>query len=169
MAEKCFSQILMTFSSRDTIGTGLEQAKLKIRPEWVCFATGTYPQSLGCSSYRFRSIRLKNVSVKFWLLFWVWTPTEQAWSRQSWKSGPDDSILYPKHTRNVWGVVLIVSRLYGSKIFRSHFDDFFGTRKHQSRKSWKPGTNDLVLHLKHTHIVWGALLNVSGQYGWKMF
>jgi len=51
------------------------------------------------------------------------------------KTDSDDSVLLPKHTHNVWGVVLIVSRQYDGKIFRSNFDDFFGPKKHQSRKS----------------------------------
>jgi len=43
----------MTFPGSDTTGTRLEQAKLKIWPEWLHFAPETYPQRLGCSYYRF--------------------------------------------------------------------------------------------------------------------
>jgi len=55
-----------------------EHAKLKIGPEWLGFAPETYPHYLGYSSYRFQSVRRKNVSVKFWRLFRVRVLPDQA-------------------------------------------------------------------------------------------
>ena len=68
-AEKCFSQILVTFPNLDTTRTGLEQAKLQTGPGWLCFAPELYQQCLECSSYPFLSLRRKNISVEFWWLF----------------------------------------------------------------------------------------------------
>jgi len=48
-------------------------------------------------------------------------------SWQSWKSGPEDSILHPKRTDTLWGAILLISRQYGQKIFRSSFDNFSGS------------------------------------------
>ena len=268
-AEKCFSRILMTFPGPDTTGTGMEQAKLKTGLEWLHFAPETYPECLGCSSYCFPSVHLKNITVEFWWLFRVWSPPEQAWSKQNLKIGPGwlrfATRTYPKclrcsscrfpslrqknisvqfsrllrvekaqeqeklktgrrwlcfasesyshclgcnsyrflsvrlknvliefddfsrsrHHRNRprAGKLKIgpgwlrfapetYPRCLGSSsyrfplvrqknIFRKTFDDFSGTRKHRSWKSWIPGINDLVLHSKHTHSVSGAVLIVS--------
>jgi len=132
---------------------------------------------------------------------------------------PNDSVLHPKLTHNVWGAVLVVYLQYGWITFRSNFDDFSRTRYRWSSpgavkvarfctkniltlygahfisfsistdekrfdriltsfpvpgmigvgKLEKSGSNDSVLHPKHTHTLWGAVLIVSHQYGWKMF
>jgi len=47
----------------------LEQVKLKTGPEWLSFGLEIYPHSLWSSSYYFRSVQLKNVSIEFWRLF----------------------------------------------------------------------------------------------------
>ena len=47
-------------------------------------------------------------------------------SCQSWKSGSEDSILHPKYTNTFWSAILIFSRQYEQKMFRSSFDDFSG-------------------------------------------
>jgi len=56
-------------------------------------------------------------------------------SRQSWKSGPDDSVLEPKHTHTFYDTILIVSRQYIWKMFRSKFDYFSGNDKNWTPKS----------------------------------
>jgi len=38
-------------------------------------------------------------------------------SGQRWKRGPDDSVLHPKHTRTVWGAVIIISVSTPKKCF----------------------------------------------------
>jgi len=77
----------------------LEQLKRKIGPRWLSFTPETYPHSLWCSSYRFQSVQLKHVSAEFW---WVFKPVyHNSW--QSWKYGPEDSILHPKHTNTLLG------------------------------------------------------------------
>jgi len=55
----------------------LEQEKLKTG-QITHFCTQKLPTFLGCSSYCFSSIRLKNVSIEFWWVFWVRTPPELA-------------------------------------------------------------------------------------------
>jgi len=102
-------ELLVKFWQLFRAQTLLGKVKLKIGPGWLDFATKTYPDSVGYSSYYFPSVRLKNVSVKFWLLFWVRTPPKQAQSKQIWKLDPDDSVLYSKHAHTIWGAVLIVS------------------------------------------------------------
>jgi len=57
----------------------------------------------------------------------------QPQSRQSCKPRPDDSVLHPKHTQTVLGVIPIVSRLYDLKLSRSNFEDFYGSVHHWSR------------------------------------
>ena len=69
----------------------------------------------------------------------------------------------------VWGAVFIISSQCSWKIFWSNFADFSGPEHHRSRLSRKQGPNDPVLHSKHTHPVWGAILIIYCQYGWKMF
>jgi len=128
---------------------------------------------LGCNSYCFPSIRLKNVSVKFWLLFWAWTSPVQARTRQSLKPDPDDSILHPKHTYTIWGAVLIIFRQYDWKMLQSNFDDCFGAQTPsqwaRSMQSWKSRHDESVFHPKHTRNVSGAVIIAFGQYSWKMF
>jgi len=55
------------------------------------------------------------------------------------------------------------------KMFRLNFIDFLRPEHCQSKQSWKSGSDDFVLHPKHTHTVCGAVFIVSCQYGWKMF
>jgi len=117
-----------------------------------------YPHFLGCSSYWFPSVRLKNVSIEFWWLFWAQAHNQ---SSQSWKPDPNDSILLPEYTHTIWDWFFIVSHLYGWKMSRSNFDDFFGIGHHRSRESWKRDPNDSVLHSKYTLTFWGVVLIVQ--------
>jgi len=73
MTKKCFGRILTTFMN----WVPPEQAKLKIAPVWLDFALEIHPHYLGCISYHFQSLWLKNVSVKFSILFRVRAPPEQ--------------------------------------------------------------------------------------------
>jgi len=143
----------MTFSGSYTNRACLEQPKFKVGLGWLVLVPERYPHWLRCNSYCFPSVRLKNVLVKFWWLFQAPTPPEQTPSWQSWKLGPDDLVLYQKHTHTIWGVVLIVSRQNDLKLYQSNFDDFCGTRHHRSRP----------------HTIWGAILIISCQCGWKIF
>jgi len=165
MVVKYLGRILTTYPGPESTRSG--NAQNRARMTWFC--TRNLPTLFGVHFLSFPVSTAENVLVEFWWLLWVWTPPVQAWSKQSWKPGPNDFVLHLKHIHNVWGAVLIVSPQYGWELFQSNFDDFFGPRKQHSRKSWKPGTNDLVLHSKHTHIVWGVVFNVSRQYSWKMF
>ena len=74
-----------------------EQANLMTRYGWIDFAPETYPQFLGCSSYRFPSLGLKNISVDFWRL----PGTESTRARKVEKRA-QMTILQPKHTHTVW-------------------------------------------------------------------
>jgi len=74
MAEKCFGRILTTFSGPSPT----EHPKLKTGPKSFWFAPETYRDGLWCNSYRFLSVRLKNVSVIFWRLFQARVPLQQA-------------------------------------------------------------------------------------------
>jgi len=62
MVEKCFGQVLTTFRAWAL----LKEEKLKTGPRWLSLVPETYPHFLRWNSYRFPSIRLKNVSVEFW-------------------------------------------------------------------------------------------------------
>ena len=129
MAEKYFSRIFMTFPDLDTIETGLKEAKLKIGPRWLCFASETYPQCLGCISYHFPSVRPKNILIKFWRLFWALKAPEQQKMkiRHRWLGFTSET--YP----HCLGAVLIVSSQYGWKMFQSNFDNFSGIGLHRNR------------------------------------
>jgi len=124
--------------------------KLKTGPRWLGFVPETYTHSLRCSFYRFSSNRLKIVSNEFWRLLRDQTPPEQA-------------------PYTVWGAVFIISRQCGWKIFWSNFADFSGPEHHRSRLSKKQGPNDSILHPKHTHPVWGAILIITVNTAEKCF
>jgi len=155
----------MTFPTSNTTGVGYEQAMLKIEPVWFGFE----PTLFGYYSYKVQWIRQKKFSIKFWRHFLVWTPREQVRSRESWKSGPDDLVFHPEPSHTVWNVVLIVSRHYTEKMFRSNFNNISKLGHHRSRQSWKRGPDDSILHPRHTHTVWCAILIISRCYGWKCF
>jgi len=75
--ENFFGWIFTTVQGTDTTRIVTEQTNLKIGPGWISFALETYPDSLGCNSYRFSSIHLKNIFVKFWWLFQARKKLEQ--------------------------------------------------------------------------------------------
>jgi len=128
----------MTFLSPEATKAGLVENKA------LGFAPETYPQCLGCSSYRFPSLQLKNISVKFWGLFEVRKPREQdkMKTRHRWLG------FAPEHTHNVWGAVRIVCCQYSWKIFQSNFGRFCWLGNNRSKKSWKSGTDDSALYPK---------------------
>jgi len=43
-------------------------------------------------------------------------------------------------------------------MLQSNFDEFLGTWYHRSKKSWKSGPYDSILHPKHTHTIWTQFL-----------
>jgi len=55
-----------------------EHEMLETRPWWLRLVPKTYTHFLGCNSYRFASVRQKNVSIKFWRLFCARAPPQQA-------------------------------------------------------------------------------------------
>jgi len=72
---------------------------------------------LWCSSYHFPLVHFKKDLDQFWRLLRARAPLEQAQSKQSWKSGPNDSIFNSKHNHTVCGAILIVSRNTAEKCF----------------------------------------------------
>jgi len=70
---KRFGSVLTTFQVR----APPEQEKLKTGPIWLGLALETYQHFLGYNSYRFPSVRLKNVWVEFWRLSRARAPPEQ--------------------------------------------------------------------------------------------
>jgi len=101
----------------------LTQPKLKTGPRWLRLAPQTYPYNLCCSFYRFLSVRLKNNSFEFCRLF---GPRYDRGGK-SWKSGPYDSVLHPKHTHNIRDTVLIVLRSVRPKNVSDEFWRLFQT------------------------------------------
>jgi len=140
------------FRTRDLLGL----AKLKIDPRWLGSAAKTYWHFSRYNSYRFPSVRLKNVLVEFWRLFRARALPVQS----KLKMGSTWLHLAPE-TYSVCSAVLIVSCQYGWKMFRLNINDFSWPRYHLSRESWKPGPYDSILHSKLTHTIWDAILIVS--------
>jgi len=62
-AKICFAQNFTDFSGPTWAH------KVENRPGWLGFAPEAYPHYSGYSSYRLQSVRLKNISVKFWQIF----------------------------------------------------------------------------------------------------
>jgi len=114
---------------------------------WLGLGPETYPHFLGCSSYRFASLRQKMFRLNFDDL----SEPEYHRCSQSWKLGSNDYVSHPKHIYTVYGAVSIVSRQYSWKTIRSSLDKFSGPRYHRSRKSWKSSPDDSVFHPKHTY------------------
>ena len=117
---KFFGRILTTFPSLSTTLVG----KVENRTWMTSICTWDICNCLVCNSYCFLSVQLKNVSIIFWRLVRAQTPPEQALSRQIWKPGLDDLILYQRHRHTIWGAILIVFHQYGRKMFWSNFDAF---------------------------------------------
>jgi len=93
--DKCFGRILTTFPVLGTTAAG----KVKNLARRTRFCTRNIPTLLGCNSYHFSSVRSKNVSVEFWLLF----GSGHHWSKKSWKPASYDSVYLPKHTNTFLG------------------------------------------------------------------
>jgi len=74
------------------------------------FCTGNIPTMFGVQFLSFLVSIVEKYFDQILITFPCLEPPEQAWSRQSSKSGLNDFGLHPKHTHNVWGAVLIVSR-----------------------------------------------------------
>jgi len=162
----------MTFPGSDTTETRQEQAKLKTGPGWLHFAPENIPTMFGVQFLSFPVSTTEKYFDQTLMTFPGPDTTLTSLEQAKLKSRPinfNDSVLHPKHTHNVWVPVLIVFCQYSWKIFRSYFDGFSGLGNRQSRKSWLLGTYDSVLDSIHTHNVWGSVLTVSCQYGWKIF
>jgi len=111
-----------------------------------------------------------------WKMFWsnfddfsMYGHTGAVPKQENLKTSPGWLDFTPQTYQHCLGAILIVSSEYDRKMFGQHFDNFFGMGHHRKKWSWKSGPYDSVLHLKHTHPVWGAVLIVTLQYGWKMF
>jgi len=87
---------------------GSEQWKFRVGPEGLGLVPERYSHCLRCSSYRFQSVRLKNVLFKFF--------------------GLDDLVLHPKQTHTNWGAVLIVSVTMDEKCFSRILTTFSDTK-----------------------------------------
>jgi len=118
----------------------LEQVECKTGPGWL----GLHPKHTHIVCGAVRTV----FNQYSWKMFrpnfddFSWPVYHISW--QSWKSGSKDSILHPKHTNTLWGAILIISRQYGRKTFRSSFDNFFRFGYHCNRKSWKQASDDSV-------------------------
>jgi len=88
--DKCFGWILTT----SRVWAPPEEEKFKTGPLWLGLALETYQHFLGYNSYRFPSVWLKNVWVKFWRLFRAWALSKQV----KLKIGPE---LLGFGTRNI--------------------------------------------------------------------
>jgi len=117
------------------------QPKLKTGARWLRLAPKTYPYNLWCSFYCFLSIRKKNNSVEFCRLF----GPQYHRGGKSWKLGPYDSVLHPKHTHIIRDAVLIILRLVRLKNVLVEFGRLFRARALLNRQSWKLGPDDSVL------------------------
>jgi len=122
-AKQCFGRLLKTFPGPGTSGAGTKEAKLITEPEWPVFAPETYPHCLGAVLMIFGHYSWK----MFQSTFDVFSRPGYHRSTQSWKSGPNDSVLHPKHTHTVWGVVLIIFISATENCFRQILTIFSGT------------------------------------------
>jgi len=157
MAKQCFGPILTTFPERGTTRACAEKAKLITGPGWPDFALETYSHCLGYSSYRLSSALLETVLVELWRLFRARAPLEQV----KWKTGLGWLSLHPKHTLIICGDIHIVFSQYIWKMFRPNFDDFSRLGYHYSWQILKSGTEDSILHPKHTNTLWGVIFIIS--------
>jgi len=103
--EKCFSQILTTFSSPGTTEAG----KVENEAQMTQFCTRNIPILFGV---QFLSFGVNTAEKCFDRILTMFFGPKQYWSRQSLKPGPDNSILRPKRTQIVCGAINIVYHQY---------------------------------------------------------
>jgi len=150
-----------------------EEEKLKTGSRWLGWAPKTYPHFLGCKSYRFASVRQKNISIEFWRLLRGWAQPAQP----ELKTGPRWLRLAPQtYPHNFWYSFYRFSSVT-LKNNSVEFCRLFGPRCHRGGKSWKSSPYDSVFHPQHISILRDAILialrsvrlkNVSNEF-WRLF
>ena len=140
-----------------------EPEKLKTGPRWLGLARETYTHCLGYSSYRFASVRQKNVSVEFRRLLWARVPPAQPklkigprWLRFALESYPHSlwcsfyrfpSVRLKNNSVKFW------------RLFRGHGTIGVGKVENRAR----------ITRFFTQNIPTLLIFIVFHQYGWKMF
>ena len=139
--------------------TPLEQVNLKIGRRWLDFALEIYAHCLIYSSYRFPSIRLSNVLVKFWRLFRARKPPEQVKLEigSEWLDFAPKT--YPDRLECSYYCFSSIRVITFSVKFRRLYWHQTPPEQALSRQSWKPSLDDSTFNPKNTLIVWVRFLS----------